>query len=72
MLLELYSERREESNGYVSIKSLIECAEKGLHFDIKCFALDNDWKNDETYLMIVSDEIYNFIRLFITFFNTFR
>lgn len=55
-----YAERREESNGYFGIKSLIECSDKGPNYDIKCFALDNDWKNDGTYLMIVSDVIINF------------
>lgn len=54
-LLELYAERKDEPNGYIVIKSLIECLEKEPHCDIKCFALNGDWKNDGTYLMIVSN-----------------
>lgn len=69
VLLDLYGNRREESNGYFGIKSLIECSEKGSNFDIKCFALDNDWKNDGTYLMIVS---YKNMKLYFINYKIFQ
>ncbi|XP_034473649.1 uncharacterized protein LOC117781042 [Drosophila innubila] len=53
ILLNLYSTKRTESTGYNLIKNFIEWIEKTPELNIKCFSLDEEWKNDGTFIMIV-------------------
>ncbi|KAH8262825.1 hypothetical protein KR044_000767 [Drosophila immigrans] len=66
ILLEIYSSKRTEPNGYNLINNFIKWIEKNPGLDIKCLALDEDWRNDGTFIMIVNHgTAQNFI-----YFNT--
>ncbi|KAH8377482.1 hypothetical protein KR093_005692 [Drosophila rubida] len=54
ILLEIYSSKRTEPNGYNLINNFIKWIEKNPELDIKCYSLDEDWKSDGTFIMIVN------------------
>ncbi|XP_060665898.1 LOW QUALITY PROTEIN: uncharacterized protein LOC132798161 [Drosophila nasuta] len=54
ILLDIYSSKRIEPNGYNLIKNFIKWIEKNPELDIKCYSLDEDWKTDGTFIMIVN------------------
>ncbi|XP_034099505.1 uncharacterized protein LOC117564728 [Drosophila albomicans] len=53
ILLDLYSTKRTESTGYNLISNFIKWIARNPKLNIKCFALDDGWKKDGTFIMIV-------------------